>query len=98
LTEAARVREAFVTSIAVGSLEMLSRGQNVHYPNSDAFLEAIAEAMAIEFRAIVDAGFLLQIDEPGLPDTWDMLDPHPTLSPRRRQSRDQRRRASRSGG
>ena len=78
-TKAAGVEEAFVTSIAVGSLEMFSRGQNVHYPNADAFLEAIAEAMAVEYRSIVEAGFVLQLDDPGLPDTWDMLDPHPTL-------------------
>jgi 5-methyltetrahydropteroyltriglutamate--homocysteine methyltransferase len=77
--QAAGDQEAFVTSIAVGSLEMFSRGQNVHYPNADAFLEAIAEAMAVEYRAIVEAGFVLQLDDPGLPDTWDMLDPHPTL-------------------
>jgi len=78
-TQAAGVQEAFVTSIAVGSLEMFSRGQNVHYQNADAFLEAIAEALAVEYRAIVEAGFVLQLDDPGLPDTWDMLDPHPTL-------------------
>ena len=78
-TQAVGVQEAFVTSIAVGSLEMFSRGQNVHYQNADAFLEAIAEALAVEYRAIVEAGFVLQLDDPGLPDTWDMLDPHPTL-------------------
>jgi 5-methyltetrahydropteroyltriglutamate--homocysteine methyltransferase len=76
---AAGVGEAFVTSIAVGSLEMFCRGQNLHYPTAEAFLEAIAEVMAVEYRAIVDAGFVLQLDDPGLPDTWDMLDPHPNL-------------------
>ncbi len=83
-TQTAGIQEAFVTSIAVGSLEMFSRGQNVHYPNADAFLEAIAEALAIEYRAIVAAGFVLQLDDPGLPDTWDMLDPHPTFDEYRR--------------
>jgi 5-methyltetrahydropteroyltriglutamate--homocysteine methyltransferase len=73
------VGEAFVTSIAVGSLEMFCRGQNLHYPTAEAFLEAIADVMAVEYRAIVDAGFVLQLDDPGLPDTWDMLDPHPDL-------------------
>jgi 5-methyltetrahydropteroyltriglutamate--homocysteine methyltransferase len=77
--EAATVTEAFVTSIAVGSLEMFCRGQNVHYPTAESFLDAIAAAMAVEYRAIVGAGFVLQLDDPGLPDTWDMLDPHPTL-------------------
>jgi 5-methyltetrahydropteroyltriglutamate--homocysteine methyltransferase len=78
-TEASGVTEAFVTSIAVGSLEMFCRGQNSHYPTAEAFLEAIAAAVSVEYRAIVEAGFLLQLDDPGLPDTWDMLDPHPSL-------------------
>jgi 5-methyltetrahydropteroyltriglutamate--homocysteine methyltransferase len=78
-TERAGVTEAFVTSIAVGSLEMFCRGQNVHYPSAEAFLEAIGNALSVEYRAIVEAGFVLQLDDPGLPDTWDMLDPHPTL-------------------
>jgi 5-methyltetrahydropteroyltriglutamate--homocysteine methyltransferase len=77
--DAAGIKEAFVTSIAVGSLEMFCRGQNVHYARAEDFLDAIAMALAVEYRAIVDAGFLLQLDDPGLPDTWDMLDPHPTL-------------------
>ena len=83
-TVAAGVDEAFVTSIAVGSLEMFCRGQNVHYPTDEAFLDGIAGAMAKEYRAIVDAGFLLQLDDPGLPDTWDMLDPRPPLEAYRR--------------
>jgi 5-methyltetrahydropteroyltriglutamate--homocysteine methyltransferase len=81
---AAGVSEAFVTSIAVGSLEMFCRGQNLHYPSAEAFLEAIAQALAVEYQAIVDAGFVLQLDDPGLPDTWDMLDPHPSLDEYRR--------------
>ena len=77
--DAATIPEAFVTSIAVGSLEMFCRGQNEFYPTDEAFLAAIADALRVEYRAIVDAGFILQLDDPGLPDTWDMLDPHPTL-------------------
>lgn len=83
-SDAAGVDEAFVTSIAVGSLEMFCRGQDVNYRQSEAFLDAIAKAMAVEYRAITDAGFVLQLDDPGLPDTWDMLDPHPTLEEYRR--------------
>jgi 5-methyltetrahydropteroyltriglutamate--homocysteine methyltransferase len=36
--------------------------------------------MREEYRAIVDAGFILQIDDPGLPGAWDMLDPRPSLN------------------
>jgi 5-methyltetrahydropteroyltriglutamate--homocysteine methyltransferase len=46
---------------------------NEHYPNDEAFLFAIAEAMRTEYQAIVDAGLLLQIDDPDLPDGWNCL-------------------------
>lgn len=78
--QASGVKEAFMTSIAVGSVEMFCRGQDAHYKRPEAFLDAIAKAMAVEYRAIVDAGFVLQLDDPGLPDTWDMLDPQPSVA------------------
>jgi 5-methyltetrahydropteroyltriglutamate--homocysteine methyltransferase len=78
--DAAGVREAFMTSIAVGTVETFCRGQDAYHKSAEAFLDGIAKAMAVEYRAIVDAGFVLQLDDPGLPDTWDMLDPHPTLA------------------
>ncbi|HTZ28926.1 MAG TPA: hypothetical protein VMC83_33300 [Streptosporangiaceae bacterium] len=40
--------------------------QNRYYPSDDAYLEALAEAMAVEYRAIIDAGFDLQLDCPDL--------------------------------
>jgi 5-methyltetrahydropteroyltriglutamate--homocysteine methyltransferase len=40
--------------------------------------------MCSEYRAIVDAGFILQIDDPGLGETWDMLLPAPPLEDYRR--------------
>lgn len=82
--EAAGVEEGFVSAIAPGSLEMFCRGQNVHYPTAEAFLEAIAAALREEYRMIVDAGFILQIDDPGLPGAWDMLDPRPEIGEYRR--------------
>ena len=39
---------------------------NDHYEDDEAFLFAIAEAMNVEYKAITDAGFLLQIDDPRL--------------------------------
>jgi len=78
-TDAKGVEEAFVTSIAPGSLETFCRAQNSHYPTAEGFLEAIATALGVECRAIVDAGFTPQLDDPGLPDTWDMLEPQPSI-------------------
>jgi len=77
--DAAGVEETFVSSIAPGSLEMFCRDQNSYYPTVEAFLEAIAAAMREEYRAIAKADFILQLDDPGLPGAWDMLDPRPSL-------------------
>ena len=63
---------------------MFCRGQNSYYPTTEAFLEAIAAAMREEYRAIVNAGFILQIDDPGLRGAWDMLDPQRTIAAYRR--------------
>jgi 5-methyltetrahydropteroyltriglutamate--homocysteine methyltransferase len=71
------VEEAFVPAVAPG---MIGRDQNRYYPSEEAYRFAIAEAMSVEYRAIVDAGFLLQIDDPGLGETWDMIIPAPSLA------------------
>ena len=39
---------------------------NLHYPTEDAYVEALAEMLKTEYRAIVEAGFVLQIDAPDL--------------------------------
>lgn len=82
--DAAGVKESFAASIAPGSLEMFCRAQNSYYPTAETFLEAIAVAMREEYRAIVETGFVLQLDDPGLPGAWDMLDPRPSLEEYRR--------------
>jgi 5-methyltetrahydropteroyltriglutamate--homocysteine methyltransferase len=68
--------EGFITSVAPGSF---GRRQNRYYPNDEAFLEALGEAMREEYQAIVDAGLVLQLDDPGLPDSWDMANPEPSV-------------------
>jgi 5-methyltetrahydropteroyltriglutamate--homocysteine methyltransferase len=75
------VAEAFVPAIAPA---MVGRGQNRYYKTEEEYVFAIAEALRTEYRAIVDAGFVLQIDDPGLGETWDMLIPAPPLEEYRR--------------
>ena len=65
--------EAFITAVAPGSI--ITRRINHYYPSEEAFLFAIADAMKTEYKAIVDAGFLLQIDDPQLVTRYDMEDP-----------------------
>lgn len=55
---------AFVPSIAPTDVEHWHH--NEYYSSQEAYLEAIAEAMREEYEAIVNAGFLLQIDDPRL--------------------------------
>ncbi len=65
------VAGAFLPANTPGTIEhwML----NEYYKSDEAFVFAIADAMHEEYQAIVDAGFLLQIDDPDLPDGWNCL-------------------------
>jgi 5-methyltetrahydropteroyltriglutamate--homocysteine methyltransferase len=56
--------EAFMPAIAPSNIETTT--PNEHYKSAEEYVFAIAEAMREEYKAIVDAGFLLQIDDPFL--------------------------------
>jgi 5-methyltetrahydropteroyltriglutamate--homocysteine methyltransferase len=45
-------------------------GMNEYYRTEEEYLHAVAEAMHVEYQAIVDAGFLVQIDDPFLTDVY----------------------------
>src|SRR5207249_1283444 len=64
---AAGVEEGFITSIAPGSA---SRIDNQHYRTDEEFLFACADAMREEYKAIVDAGLILQLDDPSIAENW----------------------------
>jgi len=61
-------QEAFLPAAGPGILT--SSTLNEYYPNEEAFLWAIADAMHEEYQAIVDAGYLLQVDDPHLLIAW----------------------------
>jgi 5-methyltetrahydropteroyltriglutamate--homocysteine methyltransferase len=58
----AEVEEAFMPAISVGNLADWQR--NEYYQSDEEYLYAIADAMHEEYKAIVDAGLLLQVDDP----------------------------------
>jgi 5-methyltetrahydropteroyltriglutamate--homocysteine methyltransferase len=58
------VEEAFMPASSPTNIE--SQRKNEYYPTEEAYLYAIADAMRQEYHRIVDAGFLLQIDDPRL--------------------------------
>lgn len=63
--------EAFITTTAPASLEPYR--DNEFYKSEEQFLYAIAEAMRVEYEAIVKAGFLVQVDDAWLPALWDRI-------------------------
>ena len=65
------VEEAFIPAAAPTMIQYGSR--NEYYPNDEAYVYALADAMKEEYQAIVNAGFLLQIDAPELPATYDRM-------------------------
>jgi 5-methyltetrahydropteroyltriglutamate--homocysteine methyltransferase len=72
--EGVSVTEAFITAVAPGTIEHWLK--NEYYADEESYLAAIAEAMREEYRAIVEAGFILQIDDPDLGDAWQI---HPEM-------------------
>lgn len=56
--------EAFLSAASPGVISLFLK--NDYYPNHDAYLAALADAMKVEYNAIHQAGFLLQVDCPDL--------------------------------
>jgi 5-methyltetrahydropteroyltriglutamate--homocysteine methyltransferase len=54
--------DAFMTAISPSNLELYY--ENRYYASQEEYLAALSEAMRVEYKAIVDAGLLLQIDDP----------------------------------
>ena len=79
--DASGAAEAFLPANTPGTIEHWMF--NEHYRTAEEFLAAIAECMRVEYQAIVDAGFTLQIDDPDLPDGWLMY-PDMTVTAYRR--------------
>jgi 5-methyltetrahydropteroyltriglutamate--homocysteine methyltransferase len=65
------VHEAFMPVVAPGSVAL--DDENLYYPNEEAYVQAIAEALRHEYRAIIDAGFLLQVDDAAIANMHDIL-------------------------
>jgi 5-methyltetrahydropteroyltriglutamate--homocysteine methyltransferase len=64
----AGVAEAFMTAVSPATLQILP---NAYYKSAEDYTFALAEAIREEYKAIVDAGFILQIDDPALVDIYD---------------------------
>ena len=63
--------EGVIMAVAPGTIEHWM--QNEYYGSQEDFVFALAEVMAVEYKAITDAGLILHIDNPDLADGWQMF-------------------------
>jgi 5-methyltetrahydropteroyltriglutamate--homocysteine methyltransferase len=62
----AAISEVAVTEAFMPATNPVGFSANRYYPTEDAYREAVTEALREEYRIILDAGLVLQIDDPGL--------------------------------
>ena len=74
--QAAGFEEGFMTAVAPASA---SRIGNAYYKTEEELLYACADAMREEYKAILDAGLVLQLDDPAIAENWDQINPEPTV-------------------
>ena len=65
-----------MTAVAPASCARIG---NKYYKTDEEFLFACADAMREEYKAIVDAGLILQLDDPCIAEGWDQVNPEPTV-------------------
>jgi 5-methyltetrahydropteroyltriglutamate--homocysteine methyltransferase len=70
------VADVFVPCISPANIE--DWNDNKYYKNDEEYLFAIADAMNNEYKAITDAGFLVQIDDPRL-SSYYLMNPSLTI-------------------
>ena len=75
--KAAGVAEGFMTAVAPASCARIG---NKYYKTDEELLYACADAMREEYKAIVDAGIILQLDDPCLAEGWDQVNPEPPVT------------------
>ena len=63
--------EGFLTAASPGVVSLFFK--NEHYGSEEAYLDAIAEAMRVEYETIAASGITLQVDDAWLPALWDRI-------------------------
>ena len=67
--KAAGIEEAFLPVAAPASVEATI--PNAYYPDDESYLEALAAALNVEYKAIVDAGLVVQLDDAFIPFNYE---------------------------
>src|SRR5690625_3396972 len=56
-----------------------ARVANDYYATDEEFIWACADALREEYKAIVDSGLILQLDDPAIAENWDQINPQPSV-------------------
>jgi len=80
---AAGLEDGFFNALAPAS----ARFDNEFYESDEALLWACAEALREEYVAVIDAGLILQLDDPAIAENWDQITPEPRVEDYRRFTR-----------
>jgi 5-methyltetrahydropteroyltriglutamate--homocysteine methyltransferase len=56
-----------------------SRMANEHYKDEEELMVACADAMREEYKAIIDAGLIVQLDDPAIGENWDQQKNEPSV-------------------
>ncbi|WP_061711774.1 cobalamin-independent methionine synthase II family protein [Kocuria palustris] len=74
--EGSGAEQGFIAALSPGSCARVS---NEYYATDEELVYACADAMREEYQAIVDAGLIVQIDDPSIAESWDQINPEPSL-------------------
>jgi 5-methyltetrahydropteroyltriglutamate--homocysteine methyltransferase len=74
--DAQGLQDGYLNSVAPGSC---ARFGNEYYDDDEALIYACADAMREEYTAIIEAGLMLQLDDPAIAENWDQINPAPTV-------------------
>jgi 5-methyltetrahydropteroyltriglutamate--homocysteine methyltransferase len=74
--ESQGLHDGYLNSVAPGSC---ARFGNEYYDDDEALVYACADAMREEYTAIIEAGLMLQLDDPAIAENWDQINPAPTV-------------------
>ncbi|MDK7906043.1 cobalamin-independent methionine synthase II family protein [Winkia sp. UMB0889B] len=71
------IAKGFIAALSPGSA---ARIKNEYYATDADVVEACADVMAEEYKAIAEAGLTVQLDAPDLAESWDQINPEPTIA------------------
>ncbi|RAV75245.1 epoxyalkane--coenzyme M transferase [Aerococcus mictus] len=70
------IKQGFMAAISPGAAARL---EDRYYHDEQALLNDVADALHEEYKAITDAGLIVQLDAPDLAEAWDQINPEPSL-------------------